>query len=146
MLLNQPPSHKSFWQRVGRGGRKRPGVCLLIDNRGTIADNPQGLRKYLEAPLEQCWLYLQNRYIQYTNAICAAREYRDFGEDRYDAKPFDSLPAKFNNFREKEMKPSAPIAHDLYPLKQRAKNGPHREFPIRTGMEKNFQVKQKWFV
>ena len=143
VLLNQPPSHKSFWQRVGRGGRKRPGVCLLIDNRGTIADNPQGLRKYLEAPLEQCWLYLQNRYIQYTNAICAAREYRDFGEDRYDVKPFDSLPAKFNNFREKEIKPSAPIARDLYPLKQRAQNGPHREFPIRTGMEKTFQVKER---
>lgn len=143
VLLNQPPSLKAFWQRVGRGGRKRPGVCLLIDNRGTIADNPRGLRKYLETPLEQCWLYLQNRYIQYTNAICAAREYRDFGEDRYDAKPFDSLPAKFNYFREKEMKPSAPIAHDLYPLKQRAQNGPHREFPIRTGMEKNFQVKER---
>ncbi|MCP4625756.1 MAG: hypothetical protein GY850_19900 [bacterium] len=87
--------------------------------------------------------HLQNRYIQYTNAICATREYRDFGEDRYDAKPFDSLPAKFNNFREKEMKPSAPIAHDLNPLKQRAQNGPHREFPIRTGMEKNFQVKER---
>ncbi len=143
VLLNQPPSLKAFWQRVGRGGRKRPGVCLLIDNRGTIADNPRGLREYLEAPLEQCWLYLQNRYIQYTNAICAAREYRDFGEDRYDSKAFDSLPAKFNNFREKEMKPSAPIAHDLYPLKQRAQNGPHREFPIRTGMEKNFQVKER---
>ena len=143
VLLNQPPSLKAFWQRVGRGGRKRPGACLLIDNRGTIADNPRGLRKYLETPLEQCWLYLQNRYIQYTNAICAAREYRDFGEDRYDAKSFDSLPAKFNNFREKEMKPSAPIAHDLYPLKQRAQNGPHREFPIRTGMEKNFQVKER---
>ena len=143
VLLNQPPSLKAFWQRVGRGGRKRPGVCLLIDNRGTIADNPQGLRKYLEAPLEQCWLYLQNRYIQYTKAICAARESRDFGEDRYDAKPFDSLPAKFNSFREKEMKPSTPIAHDLYPLKQRAQNGPHREFPIRTGMEKNFQVKER---
>jgi DEAD/DEAH box helicase domain-containing protein len=53
VLLNQPPSHKSFWQRVGRAGRKRPGVCLFIDNRGTIADNPLGLRKYVETPLER---------------------------------------------------------------------------------------------
>ncbi len=41
------------------------------------------------------------------------------------------------------MKPSAPIAHELYSLKKRAQNGPHREFPIRTGMEKNFQVKER---
>ena len=41
------------------------------------------------------------------------------------------------------MRPSAPIAHDLYPMKQRAQNGPHREFPIRTGMEKNYQVKER---
>ena len=91
------------------------------------------------------WLMsnLNVREIRYTNDICAAREYRDFGQDRYDAKPFDFMPAKFNNFREKELKPSAPIAHDLYPLKQRAQNGPHREFPIRTGMEKDFQVKER---
>ncbi|MBW2430192.1 MAG: DEAD/DEAH box helicase, partial [Deltaproteobacteria bacterium] len=143
VLLNQPPSLKAFWQRVGRAGRKGPGVCLFIDNWGTIADNPRGLRKYLKTPLEQCWLYLQNRYIQYTNAICAAHEYRDFGEDRYDAKPFDSLPTKFNKFRDNEMDPSVPIPQDLYSLKQRAQDGPHREFPLRTGMEKNFRVKER---
>ena len=41
------------------------------------------------------------------------------------------------------MTPSVPIAHDLYPLKQRGQGGPHREFPIRTGMEKNFRVKER---
>jgi len=51
------------------------------------------------------------------------------------AKPFDSLPTKFNHLLENEMNPSAPISQDLYPLKQRAAAGPHREFPIRTGME-----------
>jgi DEAD/DEAH box helicase domain-containing protein len=143
VLLNQPPSLKAFWQRCGRAGRKRPGVCLFIDNRGTITDDPQGLRKYLATPVEQSWLYLQNRYIQYTNALCAALEYRNHGQDQYDAKPFDSLPAKFNKFLENEMNPSAPITPDFYPLKQRAQAGPHWEFPIRTGMEKNFRVKQR---
>jgi DEAD/DEAH box helicase domain-containing protein len=143
VLLNQPPSQKAFWQRVGRAGRKRPGVCLLIDYRGHIADSPLGLQKYVQTPLEQCWLYLQNRFIQYTNALCAVQEYRDFGEDQYDATPFDSVPAKFNHLLENELNPSAPIPQDLQPLKQRAAAGPHREFPIRTGMEKNFRVKQR---
>lgn len=143
VLLNQPPSQKAFWQRVGRAGRKRPGVCLFIDGRGNIAESPLGLRKYVETPLEQCWLYLQNRFIQYTNALCAVHEYNDFGKDQYDTTPFDSVPVNFKYLLEHEMNPSAPLPQDLQTLKQRAAAGPHREFPIRTGMEKNFRVKQR---
>lgn len=144
VLLNQPPSIKTFWQRIGRGGRKSPGVCLLIDNRGTVADNPGGLKKYIHSPIEPSWLYLNNRYIQYTNALCASLEYREFGEDNYSAAPFSSLPSKFNKFLENEINPTEVIPHDLYPLKQRAQAGPHREFPVRTGMEKSFQVKDRY--
>ncbi|MBW1737859.1 MAG: DEAD/DEAH box helicase [Deltaproteobacteria bacterium] len=144
ILLNQPPSIKTFWQRIGRGGRKRSGICLFIDNRGTVADNPVGFRKYIDNPIEPSWLYLKNRYIQYTNALCAAFEYQEFGEEQYDTRTFDSLPLKFNKFLENEINPTAIIPHDLYPLKQRAQAGPHREFPVRTGMEKSFQVKDKY--
>lgn len=144
ILLNQPPSIKTFWQRIGRGGRKKPGVCLFIDNRGTVADNPDGLRKYIDSPIEPSWLYLNNRYIQYTNALCASLEFREFGEDTYSTAPFSSLPQKFNKFLENEINPTEIIPHDLYPLKQRAQAGPHREFPVRTGMEKSFQVKDRY--
>jgi DEAD/DEAH box helicase domain-containing protein len=144
ILLNQPPSIKTFWQRVGRGGRKREGVCLFIDNRGTIADSPMGLRKYMDSPIDPSWLYLENRYIQYTNALCSALEFREYGEDQYDRTPFDSLPSNYNKLLENEINPAEIIPHDLYPLKQRAQAGPHREFPIRTGMEKSFQVKDKF--
>ena len=143
VLLNQPPTLKAFWQRCGRAGRKRPAVCLLIDNRGTLANTPLGLQNYLAASLESSWLYLQNRYLQYTNALCAALEYRDHGQDQYTAEPFESLPGKFNKFLDSELKSPSPVAPDLYPLKQRAQAGPHREFPIRTGIEKNFRVKQR---
>ncbi len=144
ILLNQPPSIKTFLQRLGRGGRKRDGVCLFIDNRGTVADKPMGLKKYIDSPIEPSWLYLDNRYIQYTNALCAALEFREYGEDQYDKTPFDSLPSKYNKLLENEINPTDIIPHDLYPLKQRAQAGPHREFPIRTGMEKSFQVKDKF--
>lgn len=143
ILLNQPPSIKTFWQRIGRGGRNRPGVCLFIDNRGTVADNPGGLQKYIDSPIEPSWLYLDNRYIQYTNALCASIEFREFGEDNYSTTPFSTLPKKFNKYLENEINPTEVIPHDLYPLKQRAQAGPHREFPVRTGMEKSFQVKNR---
>jgi DEAD/DEAH box helicase domain-containing protein len=141
VLLNVPPSAKAFWQRIGRGGRKNPGVCLLIDNRGTLADAPGGIDGYIGRPLEPCWLYLENRYIQYTNALCAAFELGEYAGTRYDLSPFESLPASFRRFLDNELNPTETVPQDLYALKQRAQAGPHREFPIRSGIEQDFQVK-----
>ena len=36
VLLNAPPSVKSFRQRLGRAGRRRAAVCLVIDDEGTM--------------------------------------------------------------------------------------------------------------
>lgn len=141
ILLNLPPSVKTFWQRLGRGGRRNPGVCLLVDNRGTLVDTPGGLDRYLQRPLEPSWLYLENRYIQYANALCAALEVSEAGRIQYNSAPFDSLPASFRQFLENELNPTEIVPADLYPLKQRAQAGPHREFPIRSGIEQDFQVR-----
>jgi len=144
VLLNQPPTLKAFWQRVGRGGRKREGICLFIDNRGTIADRPAGLQNYLQGPVEPNWLYLENRYIQYANALCAAAEINETDANQYDRGAFNSVPSLFRKLFENEINPSEVIPNDLYPLKQRAQAGPHREFPIRTNIEKSFQVRDQY--
>ncbi|MBW2005319.1 MAG: DEAD/DEAH box helicase, partial [Deltaproteobacteria bacterium] len=144
VLLNKPPSLKAFWQRLGRGGRKRPGICFFIDNRGTITGDPNGLHKYMETQIEPNWLYLENRYIQYTNALCAALEFGELGQTPSKISTLESLPLSFKDFLENEMNPTDVIPHDLYTLKQRAQAGPHREFPIRSGIEKNFQVKDRY--
>ena len=141
IMLNLPPSTKGFWQRLGRGGRQNPGVCLVIDNRGTLADTPEGLDRYLKRPLEPSWLYLENRYIQYANALCAAVELSAHGETKCDLARFESLPPSFRRFLENELNPTEIIPPDLYPLKQRAQAGPHHEFPIRSGIEQEFRVK-----
>jgi DEAD/DEAH box helicase domain-containing protein len=138
VMLNLPPSVKAFWQRFGRGGRKNPGVCLLIDNRGTVTDAKRGLEWYLKRPLEASWLYLENRYIQYSNALCAATELGGVGKEPGAA--FASLPPSFQQMLENELNPTEIVASDLYPLKQRAQGGPHREFPIRSGIEQDFRV------
>ena len=143
ILLDLPPTIKSFWQRIGRAGRKKPGICIVIDSRGNIIDRNEGLNKYLESPLEPNWLYLENRYIQYANALCAAYEINELGlVNNYNKEPYKSLPSSFNKFLENELYQTEIIPTDLYPLKQRAQAGPHREFPIRTGIETGFQVKE----
>jgi DEAD/DEAH box helicase domain-containing protein len=140
VLLDLPPSLKAFRQRLGRAGRKSPGVCLLIDNRGALAESSGGLDEYLRRPLEPSFLYLENRYIQYAHALCASYELSEQAQQSSNAAPFESLPEDFRRFLSNELSPTELVPTDLYPLKQRAQAGPHREFPIRSGVERDFRV------
>ena len=145
LLLGVPPSVKAFWQRFGRAGRVRPAVCLLLDDQGTLANDPAGLAHYLKRTPEPSWLYLDNRYLQYANALCAAAEAaaEAAAVSHLNETPFHRLPAGFLDSLHNELNPEKAVSADLYPLKQRAQNGPHYEFPLRAGIEKNFQVCQR---
>ena len=139
LLLDTPASMKSFWQRVGRAGRRNRGICAIIDSRQVIGESYDGLTDYLGRPIEPNWLYLHNRYAQYTNALCAAAEIGQINGS-FDRIHFKSLPDQFSAFLDNELNPTTSIAPDLYPLKQAAQGDPHHEFPLRNGIEKNFKV------
>lgn len=140
LLLSTPPSVKAFWQRLGRAGRENDGLCLLIDDSGIITSASTGLRGYLQKAPEPGWLYLQNPYIQYSHALCAAVEASEADKGQYSKQPFQSLPADFTRFLENELNPTESVPDELYSLKQRAQSGPHYEFPLRSGIEKNLHV------
>ncbi|WP_324670154.1 DEAD/DEAH box helicase [Geochorda subterranea] len=137
VLLQPPSSVKAFWQRVGRAGRVRDGVCVVLDPSGTLAD---GLARYLDRPVEANRLYLDNRYLQYANALCAAVELNGLGAGGGSLARFESLPASFSRMLANELEPREAIPPDLAPLKQRALAGPHREFPLRNAVEREFQI------
>lgn len=139
LLLDTPASMKSFWQRVGRAGRRNLGICTIIDSRQVIGESDAGLADYLARPIEPNWLYLHNRYAQYTNALCAAAEIAQINGS-FDRSHFQSLPEQFGQFLDNELNPTTSIAPDLYPLKQAAQGDPHHEFPLRNGIEKSFRV------
>ena len=136
VLLGVPPTVKSFWQRFGRTGRKNYGLCILIDDLGLISNLPNGLIGYLKKKPEPEWLYLENKYIQYANALCAAKETPWISDDS-----FKSLPIEFSQFVDNELNPKQAIPQDLFTLKQRVLNSPHHEFPVRNGIEKRYKVK-----
>lgn len=140
LLLDTPASMKSFWQRVGRAGRRQRGLCTIIDTRQVIGESDAGLAEYLSRPIEPNWLYLHNRYAQYTNALCAAAEIAQINGS-FDRRHFQSLPEQFGQFLDNELNPTTSIAADLYPLKQAAQNEPHHEFPLRNGIEKSFRIR-----
>ena len=143
VLLTTPSSMKAFWQRIGRAGRREAGECFVLDTLGTIVGSPDGLRGYIQRTIDPNWLYLPNRYIQYTSALCAAQERQDAG-DLYDTNHFRSLPESFGKFIEEETNQTTMLPADLFALKQRASgSGPHQEFPLRSGAERNFKIESQ---
>ncbi len=137
VLLSTPNTVTSFWQRIGRAGRKQAGISIIIDQEKAITSLPQ----YMQKPLEAKWIYLDNRYIQYTNALCAATELNLVGGSTEINSAFNSLPDQFRRMLENEILQTETVPPDLYVLKQRAQNGAHIEFPVRTLIEKEFKIR-----
>ncbi len=140
VLLSPPPSVKAFWQRLGRGGRRKAGVCVVLDSEGFLRQKG-GLARYLQREMEPNRLYLDNKYLQYANALCAAAELsqRNVNAD-VATRLFESLPEQFRRFLANEIDPREAVPPDLYPLKQRGQAAPHLEFPLRTGIEREFRI------
>ncbi len=138
VMLGEPPSVKSFWQRAGRTGRTQQGCILVLDFNGRICE--MGLSNYLAREPEPNWLYLDNEYLQYANALCAAEEIQHLPAMLYNKAPLQTLPDDFSALLANELEPKQPIPQELYALKQQALNGPHYAFPVRCSVEKNYRV------
>jgi DEAD/DEAH box helicase domain-containing protein len=136
VMLQPPPTRKAFWQRLGRAGRSRPGLCLVLDLGGRFS-----LGQILGGPTEPNRLYLENRYLQYTNALCAAAEVASIegGSDSLDR--YVEVPAGFRRLLANELTPSEAVPPELASLKQRAQaSGPHLEFPLRDAIDEVYTV------
>ena len=142
-LLAVPPTMKSARQRMGRAGRRSGvAVCFVLDERGTLPDTEDSLAQWLERPSEPSRLYLENRFVQYAHAVCAARESLVSGWLR---EAFSTLPdaTRFCALIDNEVQPSRPVEQDLFPMKQVASSGgsPHHAFPLRIAGEREYQLR-----
>ena len=85
---------------------------------------------------------MDNEYLQYANALCAADERQQTAQALYSDRALTDLPENFRSLLDNEITPTRSIPNELYPLKQQAlaAGNPHYAFPIRTGIEKSYQV------
>jgi len=135
IMLNPPPSAKAFRQRLGRMGRTRSGVCVVFDDSASVSSRGT-LHEYISRAPEPNWLYLDNPYLQYPNALCAAHELRVRKHAGGSiAHAFAGLPARFQEMLENELNPSQPLDDELLGLKQRVQALPHYDFPLRRAVE-----------
>jgi len=144
VLLNVPPTIKAFRQRIGRAGRSgganATALCVIVDERGALPAEAGALERYLQRPVEPSRLYLDNRFVMYGHALCAAREAQQARQ--YDRDAFETLPRPqlFNELVENELRPTRAVDDDLLRLKQEAQDDPHHTLPLRTAGEVELQV------
>jgi len=144
VLLNVPSTIKAFRQRIGRAGRcGGPGttaLCILVDEHGALPNAAGALQGYLARGVEPSRLYLDNRFVMYGHALCAAREAQQ--SPRYDRSAFATLPRHelFNALVDNELRPTRAVDEDLLRIKQEAQDGPHHALPLRSAGEIELQI------
>lgn len=137
VLVGIPRSSTSLYQRIGRVGRRKEGVIIIVNNGSVVSESvfrEPGRIKHL--PLVQSALYLHNHRIQYIHAMCLARQGGEdeavsggvgITDDRF-ASPV-ALPADFASLCEAER--VGEISSELQSMKAQAGDDPHHTFPLR---------------
>ena len=72
--LKLPGTRKSFRQRLGRIGRDGPGLFVIVGPKNLFTQHGDTLAKYYDASAEPSVLYTGNKFVQFANAQCLARE------------------------------------------------------------------------
>jgi DEAD/DEAH box helicase domain-containing protein len=143
-----PRSATSYFQRIGRVGRKQDGIVIVINNGSVMSESvfrkPERIRSL---PLIQSALYLHNPRIQYIHAMCLARH---GGEDEIvcdavgcDADPFASavdVPADFETLCKSER--IGELTSEFQTMKSQAGDDPYHTFPLRD-LDMQFKVEMR---
>lgn len=148
ILQGIPRSATSYFQRIGRVGRREDGIVVVINNSTVMSEaifrEPDRIRTL---PLVQSALYLHNPRIQYIHAMCLARH---GGEDEVvcdaaelEADPFTSpvdMPADFENLCRAER--IGELTSEFQTMKSQAGDDPYHTFPLRD-LDMQFKVEMR---
>lgn len=149
VLLGVPRSRTNLMQRIGRVGRRAPGIAVIINNGDVHSEaifrNPSSL---FERPLAEGALYLENPRIQYIHAMCLARHGGEHDQacGRLGLDPDGEFtspvpwPEGFMELCVKER--TGEVPPDLQSMKMEAGDDPHHIFPLRD-VESQFVVEHR---
>lgn len=145
IILGIPRSATSYYQRIGRVGRRKDGIVIVINNGSVMSQVVfKAPERIHSLPLVQSALYLHNPRIQYIHAMCLARHE---GEDEIvcadigtDANPFESpvsFPADFEKLCQSER--VGELTNEFQVMKSQAGDDPYHTFPLRD-LDMQFRV------
>lgn len=135
IMLNRPKKMRSFWQRFGR--LRGEGCAIIFD-----ADWPQDaaeVEEWMERPVEENRLYLEDEVVCLQAAYCAKEEQAAVG-DAYRMEVFGHLGHIFKRMLHFVAHRDEIFDNSLKDVNRRALNGePHREFSLRN-IERQYQA------
>ena len=148
ILLGVPASKTSLFQRIGRVGRHKEGLIIII-NDGSIHSQMvfKDCAKLFDLPLVESTLYLENKKIQYINALCLAR---NGGEhdiiakqvNKYEDEFFTQIhfPENFDKICIDER--LGQINSECIAYKELGGDEPNRVFPLRS-IDTQFKIENQ---
>jgi len=140
--INVPTSRKSFRQRLGRIGRKKPGAFAVIAEPYAFRRFGMSFSEYHAASVEPSYLYLQNRFIQYAHARCLADELEALGVTGRKVPPaFVQWPDGFSEiFEFSYVGGPAARPREFDGIHRIGGDAPHYLYPLRNVAEEGFIV------
>lgn len=138
--IGVPATRKGYRQRVGRAGRASPGAFIVVAEPDAFTSYGMSFREYHDQSVEDSYLYLDNRFMQFAHARCLVDELEALGSGL-------TLPLKASwpgGFQEifAWAKPGGnrPPAFDA--IAQIGGDAPHYRYPLRNVGETNFRIAQ----
>ncbi len=139
VLVGVPRSSTSLHQRIGRIGRHGPGTVFII-NTGDVFDETVFLKpkEFMNRPMAECALYLENQRIQYIHVLCLGRhngeleqicQHVNIQADDDTLKDLLEWPKGFGELIQKERIGEIPV--DLQAMKEEAGEDPNHYYPLR---------------
>lgn len=138
-----PKSRKALRQRIGRVGRSKPGLFLLMAPPPSFAKLGSSFEDYVVGEIEPSPLYLENPFIQYSQARCMLEE-GGIGTPAELAGDCEWPPS----FAEmlKIAAPGATRPRELDSLAAAGGNLPHHNYPLRQIGDQTLALKIRGFA
>jgi DEAD/DEAH box helicase domain-containing protein len=139
--LGVPQSKKAFRQRLGRIGRSSEGVFAVVAPRHAFTQLGSSFREYFEGSVEQSYLYLDNRFIQFAHARCLMDESEQLGFSDAKIPPGVIWPESFEKVYELA-RPGIRRSKEFELIAQIGADSPHFNYPLRQVGEPNYKLKE----
>jgi DEAD/DEAH box helicase domain-containing protein len=135
-----PNSRKSYRQRLGRVGRAGDGAFVVVASATAFSGFGTSFRDYHELSVEDSYLYLDNRFMQYAHARCLVDELEAIGAPG--ALPRSvNWPAGFENIFAMA-RPGGLRPPEFDPIAALGGDTPQRGYPLRNVGEVSFRIAQ----
>ncbi len=136
-----PATRKAYRQRLGRVGRSGAGAFIVIAPPDAFLRYGTSFRDYHEMSVEQSYLYLDNRFMQFAHGRCLADELDALGTPASVPPTHIRWPAGFRKIYQ-TARPGGDRPPEFDAIAELGGDTPQYSYPLRSTGEVNFQIKR----